>query len=224
MSAEDFGFLTGSAEVIDLKRGAGLSEPDQIKSEVYFPETGTASVTSRGDPMRIEIALIGRDGFVGIPLLLGSESGPSSVFVQMPGTFVRISADTFLAATGASQNLSRLLHRYVHAYIIQVSSTVVAGSTLNLEQRLARWLLMAQDRANQVDLDLTHEFMSMMLGVRRPGVTVATHILEGEHAIKAARGRITITDRKKLKAYAGDCYGIAEAEYERVIGEPIAFA
>lgn len=224
MNAADFDALTASAEVVDLKQWHGLSDPGQVKADVFFPETGVASVTSRGVPLKIEIGLIGRDGFVGIPLLLGTESGPSAVFVQKPGTFVRIKADTFLEAVEASRDLSRLLLRYVHAYIIQVSSTLVAGSTLNVEQRLARWLLMAQDRADQNQISLTHEFLSMMLGVRRPGVTVATHVLEGQHAIKAARGTITITDREKLKALVGDSYGVAEAEYERIIGEPIVFA
>jgi CRP-like cAMP-binding protein len=110
-----------------------------------------------------------------------------------------------------------LLLRYAHVFMVQVAATALADGRYSIEQRLARWLLMCHDR-NGDDLALTHEFLALMLGVRRPGVTESLHILEGERMIKAQRGLITILDRQKLEARAGDSYGTPEAEYERLIG------
>jgi hypothetical protein len=106
--------------------------------------------------------------------------------------------------------------------MLQVASTAYANAHFTVEQRLARWLLMCHDRWHDNELKLTHEFLALMLCVRRPGVTVATHILEGNGLIRAQRGRITILDRAKLIELAGDSYGMAEAEYERVIAPKIA--
>lgn len=112
-----------------------------------------------------------------------------------------------------------LLGRYVDSMIIQVGQTVHANADLNLEARLARWILMMHDRLQSDELPLTHDFLAAMLNVRRPGVTTATHILEGAGMIKAKRGRIIVLDREKLMEMAGETYGIAEAEYDRLLAE-----
>ena len=115
-------------------------------------------------------------------------------------------------------------NRFVQSFFVQVSQTALATGKANVEQRLARWLIMAHDRVDGESLPLTHEFLSIMLGVRRAGVTVALHNLEGEGLIRATRGAITITNPDALIAYTDGLYGIAEREYERLLGTPLAKA
>ena len=218
MSSEDFDLLAASLERIEVGQRDCLGRPGLDCAFVYFPETGFASVTAQCDPMKVEIGLVGREGFLGIPILLGGGSWPSATYAQLPGTFLRMEAAAFREALEASPSLTRLLLRYVQAYLVQVSSTAVANATYNVVERLARWLLMASDRTDGPELVLTHEILSIMLGVRRPGVTVATHLLEGDHAIRATRGRIDVVSRAKLIEAAGASYGTAEAEYDRLVG------
>ncbi|MGU3407919.1 Crp/Fnr family transcriptional regulator [Methylobacterium brachiatum] len=154
---------------------------------------------------------------VGTPLVLSTDRGPFTTFIQGEGEALRISAADLRAALDASSALRDLLGRYVQSFIVQIGGTTYANSDLTIEGRLARWLLMYQDRFEQDDLPITHEFLSLMLGVRRPGVTTATHVLEGAGTIRTQRGRITVLDREKLEDMAGDAYGAAEAEYERLI-------
>ncbi|MCJ2139073.1 Crp/Fnr family transcriptional regulator [Methylobacterium sp. E-066] len=168
---------------------------------------------------RIEIGLVGRESIVGTPLVLGTDRGPFTALVQGDGEALRISATDLCAALDASPALRGLLGRYVQSFIVQVGGTAYANAKLTIEARLARWILMYQDRMYQNDLLITHEFLSLMLGVRRPGVTAATHLLESSGMIQARRGHITVLDREKLEGMAGDNYGAAEAEYERFIAD-----
>ena len=218
MAPDDFDRLAGSLELITLQRRDVLGRHATADQFVYFPETAVASVTSQIDPMRLEIGFVGREGMLGVPVILSDGSWPATTFVQIPGTLLRMPADAFRSMVMASPTLLGLALRYVQAYLVQVAQTAVANGTFNVEQRLARWLLMAMDRVGHVEIELTHDFLAIMLGVRRPGVTVATHVLEGLHAIKATRGRILVTSRGKLVEVAGASYGTAEREYERLIG------
>ncbi len=218
MRPDDFDAIVQVSDVVDLAHRDCLAPPGRPCTHVYFPESGIASVTLQSEPMRVEIGLIGREGFVGITALLGDGISPHGSFVQLPGRYVRVPVDAFRAAVGASAPLRAMLMRYVQVYIVQVSSTASANGTFTVEQRLARWILMAQDRSDGHELALTHDFLSLMLGVRRPGVTVATHVLEGEHAIRATRGQIVVTNRETLVALSKGSYGMAEAEYERLLG------
>lgn len=218
LPGEDYQRLAPQLERLEAVHGYRFCQAGQPVEHVYFPQGGIASVTSQGDPMKVEIGVIGREGLVGVPVLLGADSSPVSTFVQMPGSFLRLPVSSFLDFVHAHPDSQKVLLRFVQSFIVQVSSTAVANASYNVEQRLARWLLMAHDRADSDQLSLTHDFLSMMLGVRRPGVTVATHVLEGEHAIRATRGAIRVVDREKLKVFAGDSYGLAEAEYLRLIG------
>ena len=218
LSTDDFATLALSMERITGQQRDCLSEVGVAGEFVYFPETAVASVTSQCDPMRLEIGFVGREGFVGIPAVLSDGRWPATTFVQIPGTLLRMPAAAFRAAVMASPTLLDLTLRYVQAYLVQVAQTAVANGSFNVEERLSRWLLMALDRVGHVEIALTHDFLAIMLGVRRPGVTVAMHILEGLHAIKATRGRILVTSRGKLEEVAGASYGTAEREYVRLIG------
>ena len=205
-------------ERVELGQHFCLAEAEVDIQNVYFPESGVASITSRADPMKLEIGLVGREGFIGLPIALNGHSWPFASFVQISGSFWKMPAATFRDELWNNIKLHDVFLKYVQAYTVQVSSTAAANATHNIEERLARWLLMAHDRVDGNEIGLTHDFLAMMLGVRRPGVTVATHVLEGERAIRATRGKIQVLDRDKLLRFAGRSYGVAEAEYQRLTG------
>ena len=221
LGAEEFACIVGLLEPVELLHRDVLGTERMLIDYVYLPETGVASVTCGVDRKRIEIGMVGREGSVGLPASLGDGVENATSFVQVSGQFLRLPAPLFRSVVLGSPSALDLMLRYVQAYIVQIASTAVANGTEQVEQRLARWLLMVSDRLSASEIPLTHDLVASTLGVRRPGVTVATHVLEGEHAISAYRGRIRIVDRGKLIEIAGSSYGGAEREYERLIGEPI---
>ena len=151
--------------------------------------------------------------------MLGTNQTPHTYVVQVGGEALRIAPGDLRAALRDHPSLFRPLGLYAQALFVQISQTAYANVTFDIEACLARWLLMMMDRVDGDEMPLTHEFLSAMLGVRRPGVTVATHVLEGTGAIRARRGRIEIRDRDKLLELAGDSYRTAEAEYRRLMAE-----
>ena len=190
-----------------------LVEPQVPIEHLYFMERGMTSITTATSAGQIEIGMIGREGLVAAaPVILGVNRSLHCHFVQMPGEGLRIATEDLLAALEQSPFLRLILMRGVQALIDQMAQTAFANAVCTIEIRLARWLLMCRDRADDDEMMLTHEFLSEMLGVRRPGVSVATQILEGHHLIRARRGRITILDRSGLKALAGESYGSAEPQ------------
>lgn len=219
LTAEDFALLAPHLEAMPMTIREILVAADQPIAHALFVEEGIVSLIADTQGGRVEIGLIGYEGMVGVPLLLGTDRTPQVAVVQADGTALRIGAAELGTALATSPVLRGVLGRYVQSLIVQVGHTVYANAGSNIEARLARWILMTQDRLRQDELPLTHEFMAMMLGVRRPGVTTALHILEGAHHIQAKRGRITVLDRESLKVFAGDSYGPAEVEYERLLGE-----
>jgi CRP-like cAMP-binding protein len=221
MSLDDFALLQPHLELVSLDVQQVLVEPNADIEHVYFLEQGIVSlvaVSPSGE--RIEVGNVGREGLAGVSVLNHVTRSPLLAFVQVPGPASRMAADDLLEAAETSPTLRRLLSRYLESTVIQMAHTALANGRHTLSQRLARWLLMSQDRLERNEIPLTHEFLSLMLGVRRPGVTEALHMLEGEHIIKAVRGSITILNREKLERVAADSYGIPEAEYARLIGEP----
>jgi CRP-like cAMP-binding protein len=220
MSADDFERLRPNLQRVQLELKFVMEEPNQAIAYVYFLEPGVASVvaiTAGGE--RMEVGLFGPEGMSGRAVVHGADRSPLQTFVQVPGSALRISADAFRSALDASPTLRRLLLRYMHAFSIQVSFTALANGRYTVDERLSRWLLMCHDRVDDNSFVITHEFLSLMLGVRRAGVTTALHILEGARIIKATRGRVEILDREQLQEAAGDSYGLPEAEYERLIGD-----
>lgn len=187
--------------------------------DVVFPESGVVSTIVDSEEGRIEIGLIGREGLVGLPVVLGTDRIPCTFLVQGAGEGLSIAARDLRAALAQRPSIFRPLGLYTQALMVQIAQTAYVNALFDIEARLARWLLMMQDRMGGQDLYLTHEFLSAMLGVRRPGVTVASHVLEGTGAIRNKRGHIEIRDRDKLLDLAGDGYGSAEREYERLMAE-----
>ena len=216
---DDFALLAPGLERVELALRETLITPHEPIRWAYFLEEGMTSFVSDTAEGRIEIGLVGREGLVGLPLVLGTDRTPHRAMVQGAGEALCIEASALLTALDESRALRGVLGRYAQSLIVQVGQTVYANATLNLEGRLARWILMSHDILQTDELPLTHEFLSMMLGVRRPGVTTATHILEGAGMIKAKRGRIVVLDREKLMELTGDTYGPAEAESDRLLAE-----
>jgi CRP-like cAMP-binding protein len=173
----------------------------------------------QGDGDEVEIGLYGREGFSGTAVVLGVESTPHRSFIQVGDgvSALRIESGRLLEACDRSATLRTLLLRYVQTFTVQAAQGSAANAHHEVPQRLSRWLLMCHDRVSGEVLELTHEFMAMMLGVRRAGVTVALHTLEGTGAIHATRGRIMVIDRPRLEELAGACYARSEAEYSRLI-------
>ena len=176
-----------------------LETPNKPIKYCYFIESGFASIVAAGgNGKRLEVGLIGREGVTGLSVVLGHDRSPNETFIQAEGEGQRISASDLRNAMEQSRILERTLVRYAHAFVDQASTTAFANGTLSLEQRLARWLLLAADRLDGKSLPLTHEFLSLMLGVRRAGVTTALNLLEQSGLIKLSRKQIELVDRRGL--------------------------
>jgi len=219
LAPEDFARLAPALERLPLHLHETLIHAHEPLSHAYFVETGLVSLVAATEGGRIEIGLIGCEGLAGVPLVLGTDRGPFLGIVQGGGEALRVPAGALRKAIDASPALRNVLSRYVLSLMIQMGCTVYANAELNVEARLARWILMTHDRLNDGAMPLTHEFMAMMLGVRRTGVTAALYVLTGAGMVRASEGRITVLNRDKLKDLAGDTYGPAEAEYERLLAE-----
>jgi CRP-like cAMP-binding protein len=219
LSAPDLKLLARHLKPVDLPLRKRLEATDRAIDHVYFPESGFASVVANGTPTdRVEVGVIGREGMTGLAVVLGTDRSPNETFMQNAGKGLRMSATELRNAMRQSATLRDSLLLYTHAFLIQAHQTAKANARSKIEERLARWLLMAHDRIEKDDLVITHEFLSMMLGVRRPGVTVALSLLERTALVSTNRGVISILDRKGLKRAANGAYGVAEAEFNRVFG------
>lgn len=219
LDARQLAWLRPHLEPVDLDLGTVLESPGEPIAHVHFPDAGIGSVMVLGpDGQRVEAGLFGREGMSGLAVVLGEERSPHEVVVQLAGHGHRIEADDLRAAMRAEPSLRELFLRYALTTLGQSANTILANARLGIEARLARWLLMCHDRVDGDVLPLTHEFLSVMLGVRRAGVTVAVHMLEGRGLIRATRGRIHVMDRGGLEQAAGGIYGPSEAEYVRLMG------
>ena len=219
LSPADLGLLEPHLEPIPLKLGEVLIEANRPIGHVYFPQSGMGSVITHNSEGRVEVGVIGREGLGGVPVLLGAKQAPHEHMVQGEGEALRIPSGALREAMRQSPSLQALLLLYVQAFLVQTAQTAFVNASYAIEVRLARWLLMTQDRMEGDELQLTHEFLSMMLGVRRAGVTVTLHVLEGNGLIRAKRGLITVLDRERLVELADGAYGAPEAEYARLMAE-----
>ena len=203
---------------VDLKFRQRLQLPNRQIKSVYFIESGIASVIAigRGDRRQAEAAIVGREGMTGLPLILGTDRSPFETFMQAEGEGQCIAAEDFSNVLARSATALTCMLRYAQAYTTQIAYTALANATGNIEERLARWLLMTRDRTATNDLVITHEFMALMLGVRRAGVSVALQAFEDQGLVSLARGSVTILDRDGMEEKANGLYGVPEAEFERL--------
>lgn len=219
MIPADHDLLKPHLEPCSLARGAVLAESDETIRSVVFLESGVASmVVTSANGVEVEAGLMGWDGVAPVATLLNVPRASDRVIMQLPGDGLRIPTPQLLQAMEISSSLRRLMARYVHCLHVQVRQTVLACAVQTIEGRLARWVLMCSDRQEGDDIPLTHEFLAVMLGVRRPSVTEALHALEGEGLIRSRRGSITVLARRGLELRAGDSYGRAEEVYRELIG------
>jgi CRP-like cAMP-binding protein len=219
LSRKDFGLLKPHLVAVRLGFRRRLETRNRRIDTVYFLESGLASVVAADiTGQGIEVGIIGREGMTGVAVLMGGDRSPFDTFMQISGSGHCITTTHLRQCIERSDSLLRLLLRYGYGFGIQVAHTAVANGRHTVEERLARWLLMAHDRMDGEQIALTHELLALMLGVRRPGVTVALHSLEQDGLIRARRGVISILDRKGLVERSNGSYGAAEAEFRRLFG------
>ncbi|MEA2903406.1 MAG: hypothetical protein QOI12_793 [Alphaproteobacteria bacterium] len=218
LSPGDLALLQPNLEPISLPLRRDMEKPNKRIDDVYFMAAGIASVVAvQPNATRIEIGIIGCEGMSGSAIVLGNDRSPHETYIQLAGDGHRLSANQLRAAINESRSLHTSLLKHVQAFMVQTAHTAIANARARLDERLARWLLMAHDRVTGNKLALTHEFLSLMLGVRRAGVTEAVQSLQAQNLIEARRGEITVLDRKGIEKIAGSFYGVPEAEYRRLI-------
>jgi CRP-like cAMP-binding protein len=218
LARENLDPLRAHLEPVPLPHKQILSNPNMPIAHVYFPQEGMVSlVQPLENGAMIEVGMIGNEGLVGVPVLLGADTSPLEAMVQIPGSALRMQASVFREEAGRSSALSGLLLRYVQALHVQVSLSAACNGRHTLPERLARWLLTARDRATSDRMPLSHEFLAMMLGVRRAGVTVTVGTLKAASLIHNTHGQVTITDRQGLEAACCECYRTVRNEYQRLV-------
>lgn len=211
--------IVSSATMVELGRGKVLHEQGEPQRTVYFPLSGVASlVTLTSTGTTVELATAGREGMVGVSLALGTDRWHNNqTIVQVPGTGLELPAEAFLEQFEASPDLARYVYRYVQALLVQIAQSVACNRMHQTEQRAARWLLQTHDRVGDDDLQLTHEFLAAMLGVRRASVTVAAKGLRDQGLVDYRRGKVRILDRAGLEAASCECYKVVREEFERLL-------
>ena len=216
---ESFAWLQPQMKAVELEQRQVLMSQDEPIPAVYFPESGwTSMIALLADGRSAEVGLVGSEDMVGLPLLLGGDSSAVEVMVQAPGTALRLNADAFHLALQQIPALQPLLLRYALAFQHQITQTAACNGHHALDQRLARWLLMAHDRAEGDEFPMTQEFLALMLCVHRPGVTVAARLFQQAGLVRYGRGQMVVTDREGLEATACECYGAVRMHFENLMG------
>lgn len=216
---EEAEVLRPHLEEVPLAYRQELHHPGGRIEHVYFCHIGVVSLLSlMKDGVAVEIATVGPEGMVGMPVFLGDERMPTKAFAQVPGQGARMEADAFRRVIGRCPTLNRLLLRYALALMGQIAQNSACNRTHSVEERCARWLLLTQDRVHSPSFPLTQEFLAQMLGVRRPTVSIAAGMLSKAGLISYLRGHITVLDRPGLEAASCECYRVIADEFERLVG------
>jgi CRP-like cAMP-binding protein len=201
-------------EVIDFSVRQSVYEPEKRINEAYFPIGAILSVVARmKDGAMIEIGTIGREGTSALPLVMGSETSANESFCQVPGKAWKMPATTFRSLLTTSELFREFINRYLQAYVNMVGQLAACNRLHSVYERCARWLLMTGDRVGGNEFPLTHEFLAIMLGSRRSGVTVAAAMLQKAGFIHYEHGKITILDRAGLEATTCECYKITTEQF-----------
>jgi CRP-like cAMP-binding protein len=209
--------LSPHLEHVHLSRGQVLYAAGELIDYVYFPINTMLSLVSQlPDGASIEVGVTGFEGVAGLPVILGVDRTPHECLTQIAGDARRLPAGALVSAFQHGGRLQALLLRFTQALLLQTSQVAACNDLHTLAERLARWLLMCQDRCICDELPMTHEFLSLMLGVRRAGVSEAAVVLQAEGVINYRRGHVTIMDRPRLELFACECYPIVKAEFDRL--------
>ncbi|MGB7926095.1 MAG: Crp/Fnr family transcriptional regulator [Pyrinomonadaceae bacterium] len=218
LPSEDYERLAAQLAPVEMAHGELFYEAGQRIKYVYFPNNLMTSLVSQmADGENVEVGVIGFEGMVGISVALGMERAPHETMAQIPGHALRLEAGVLMDEFNRGGMLQRLLLRYTHTLMIQMGQSAACNRLHTIEERLARWLLMCHDRVEGDDLALTQEFISMMLGVRRAGITNAAVALQAEGFIKYRRGHITVIDRPALEEFACECYAVIKADFDGLL-------
>jgi CRP-like cAMP-binding protein len=218
LSLDDYRHLREHLEPLELHYRQSLCEPNKPIQSVYFLDTGVGSlvhIMRNGDSS--EVGTIGNEGIVGLPIVLGDTQSPNAVYMQVPGTGFRMSASKLSREIEQRPTLKIALLHYAHAFFNQVAQSAACAHHHSIDQRCCRWLLMTYDRMHSTEFLLTHEFLAMMLGVRRAGVTMAAGELQRVGLIRYTRGHVTILDVEGLRKRSCECYEITRREFERLL-------
>jgi CRP-like cAMP-binding protein len=211
--------VLAECESVELVSASVLYEPGGNIGHVYFPTDSFIALVSATDGnCGLAVSMVGNEGMVGIPLMLGSDVSPLFALVQGGGPTLRMTAATFRRELALSSPFQQQLNRYLDVFTVQLARTTACVHYHLLEARLARWLLMMRDRANSNEFRATHDVLASMLGVRRVGVTKAAHSLQKRKLISYTRGGVTIVDHGGLEAVSCRCYCADTETYDRVLG------
>jgi CRP-like cAMP-binding protein len=212
--------LTRYLEPVVLSYRQSLYAANTPISHVYFLESGVGSlVNTMVNGAAAEVGTIGNEGIVGLPILLNDTTSPTTVYVQVPGTGLRMNASDLRRELERSLSMRTVMLHYTHAFFNQVAQSAACNHFHSLQQRCCRWILMTHDRMSADEFLLTQEFLAMMLGVQRTGVTIASRALKKAGCIEYARGKLTVLDRRKLEKLSCECYRVSKAEFDRLLGE-----
>ncbi|MDQ2664613.1 MAG: Crp/Fnr family transcriptional regulator [Gemmatimonadota bacterium] len=219
LAPADFAVLKRHLEPVTLEINDVLAEPGEHFTHIYFPESAAVSVvTYMTDGSGVEVGTMGNEGMAGLPAYLEADASESRTFCQVRGAALRVPVDVLLDAANTRPEIRRLLNRYTQAYLSLVAQGAACNRLHTIEQRCARWLLMTHDRTVGSDmLELKQEFLALMLGVRRIGVTIAAGALQDAGLIRYRRGHIRVTDRAGLEAAACECYGVVRARFDQLL-------
>lgn len=213
LSKKEYGLLLPKLKTVSLVLGEALYEPGDVIKYVYFPNDSIISLISKlSETSWLEVGMVGNEGMAGLSVFMGVNSSPTRALVQGSGTAMRMSSAAVRSEANRLGSLHRILHRYSHSLLTQVCQSAVCNRFHLVDARLARWLLMTNDRLGVKEFPLTQEFLSSMLGVRREGVCKAAGALQAAKLIRYSRGLITLLSRPGLEAKSCHCYAIIKAE------------
>jgi CRP-like cAMP-binding protein len=218
---DGFAALAPALRLVELDFKQTLHRPDRPIEAAYFVESGMVSMLAPlHEGQTMEVGIVGREGLVGLPVVLGADRTTTEALVQLQGAALRVRAAELRAAFERSAPFRDLLLRYAQAFHVQVAQTAACNNHHPVDARLARWLLLLHDRAGQDEFPVTHEFLSLMLGARRPGVSVAAAVLQRAGVIAYTHGRMSVLDRAGLEAASCECYGTVREQFDELLGTP----
>ena len=221
LSGDDLERLRPHTQRVTLVLEQVLHEPGEHMDHVYFPESGVVSLTAdTGDNGAVEVGMTGREGLVGASVVLNPDATAiHKAVVQVPGAATRMRAAAFREGLDLTPAFRDRCLRYVQVMMVQAAQAAACNARHEVTERLARWLLMSRDKLDSDEMPMTQEFLAMMLGVRRTGVSLITNTLQSMGAIRQSRGRITILDRDLLEAEACNCYRLLEDSRHQIMGK-----